>query len=368
MFYVIGVASLAFGVFWTLKYNLEKESINEIQREQDNLGKEEAMVLANHRSKADIELKKKIDNCNVPFENKYRRLNLLVFPFKNYSPTTQLNIADGIYQRIVDYKNQNNLHRLNIRYYYDINENDVNSEKVIEIGKRLNAKIVIWGTYQIKDLDKSVIDIKSVHLDNIMINHDENENDIKEESIKFDSIIEALGEKVFTVNIEQDIAKLHKVINEYWFLEFRNFTKLEWFLFKRILNLKRLPPLYSNMEMEQISMHKSLYDPDIPKSIDYGLTPFTPMYGGMYECFYLEYLSLLEYDGKPIKIRGKILKDVEFSKKMLQSSKITGVNSYEIFDMYEKFITKIYVFEKSDHEELKPPTDFTFPYEIISTS
>jgi hypothetical protein len=111
-------------------------------------------------------------------------------------------------------------------------------------------------------------------------------------------------------------------------------------------------------------MYKSLYKPSIPKSTDYGLSPTTPLYGGIYEIFYLEYLSLLKHNGKPIKIRKKGRIEVEFNERMLEDSSITGVNSYQILNEYNKEITTIYVFEKSDYEKLKPPTGFTFPYSI----
>lgn len=313
-------------------------------------------------TKQEIEIQKKKDKLKIPFKSKPNHLNVLVIPFEPYGNDGGLNVAKGIYDRMVEFKEQKNLENLSLRYYDILQPTEINRETAEKIGEKLNADLIIMGKYQLKDMDESIAQISQLNLKSNVERFD------RAQTIKFNNIIEAFEEHLFTKTIEENIEfKLLTVLNDFWYLDSQEFSKLEWFLFKKFLQNKGTShsDLEDNLMMEVNSIWKAKYHADIVESENYGLSIKTPLYGGYHEAIYKTYLELLTYEGKPIKIGRQENIEEDFKRHITGSEEvITHINSYQILNEDGEEIDVIYVFEKSYKEHLKPPKGFSFPYEI----
>lgn len=311
-------------------------------------------------TKDEIEKQKKIEIANKPFERKPNHLNLLIIPFEPYGQNGGLNVAKGIYDRMVEFKKEKKLENLSLKYYDIISVSDINPETIETIGKKVNADLIIIGKYQIKDLDESIAQITQIDLKSSTERFD------NEEIIKFKNIIEAFKDNRFTRSIEGNVEfKLLTVLNDFWYLDSHEFSSLEWFLFKKFISDKKTSQsdLEDNLMMEVNSIWKAIYYADIVDSESYGLSPITPLYGGYHEAIYTTYLESLKYNEKPIRIGTVKNLEVDFKRHITgEQEEITQVNAYPILDENNKEIDTIYIFEKSYNEYLKPPKGFSFSF------
>ncbi|MGI0108227.1 hypothetical protein, partial [Salinimicrobium sp. WS361] len=92
-------------------------------------------------------------------------INILVFPFDNFSQPTESNFSTGIFNRLIEFQNKLRLDRsLNIKFY-DLEPNKRTKENIRAIGEKLNADMVIHGSYDLHPDNSYIVtnlDIRTV--------------------------------------------------------------------------------------------------------------------------------------------------------------------------------------------------------------
>lgn len=96
--------------------------------------------------KDNLTKRKEIKKINEPFLEKPGVVNVLIFPFTNYSQTSASNLSQGIYEKIKDLKERLELDNLNIRYYSLLKPEERTRENIFNIGKKLKAGFIVRGT------------------------------------------------------------------------------------------------------------------------------------------------------------------------------------------------------------------------------
>jgi hypothetical protein len=299
-----------------------------------------------------IKNQKQLKVLNIPFTKEKSIVNVLIVPFKQYYTKPATNIAQGIYEKLQEKYS----HIAKFKYYYPL-EDDIknnNRENVIKIGNELNADIIIWGYYHLKENESKAV-INNIDLTS-------NPSHYKEKHIVvFNNVIDGLEGGTLTKDTELNL--LLKVDYIMDIADYQYFSPLMFYLFKEVLNNESQYDIITQMEMEHLSSIVTLYHEELEQSENYGLSKYAPLYGQRHEQIYKTYIEKLTYDGKNVQIGSTDQIRVSFPLhlRMTEHDNETRVNSYQILDMDGKEIDTIYVFEKSDYEYLRPPKGFKFP-------
>lgn len=302
------------------------------------------------------------------FDKNEKELNILIFPFKNYSGKTGSNISFRIYEMINDIKNRENLENLNIKFY---SESILykNNDQLQKIGKELNADFIVSGSYEISENCNSSICIYDFSFINV-----KKSNKITDKA-NFNSILENEKDIIkpleFYIYYYLGLIELfnggdpNKAIN---LLEkARIYTKNNYLKFI-VGTYSMILKYHKHRSRDLLNLNPQEAGLDLTKST-YGLKKDSPIFvnGFLNASFYL---NSLKFNGEYIKWEqyGAITDSLS------PKNKKAVINIAKIYSNSDKYLGLIYIFMDSSKSYYLSPKSYIFdplyrdPQEMIFES
>ena len=302
-----------------------------------------------------IEDQERLEALNTPFQSNPNTLNIVIFPFNNFGLTTDNNLSEGIYYKLLEFKKEKYLNA-NIRYYNDINTINKNRGELDSIAEKLNADYSIKG-----DFERFVDGQRNL---TFTISNGSTKYEINE-AVEFESFLKHLNDGDFTGTVE---TYAFLTIGYLEFIDHYEFTEEEWYLFYKVIKEKlndenehSLWNIITEMQGEAISIHKVFPLDEIVKNKEYGLSKYYPLFT-RHRVFAKKFIELLKYKGESIKIGEIGYEIVDFKREMIGAGATEiSINSYQILDSHGEEIDTIYVSDHAFNSRLKAPNGFQFP-------